>query len=316
MRRRDALLLGAAVLAARPARAEDSLKLAVGQRGNWENAASELGQDAGFFRKHRLVLDILYTDGGGQSQQAVISGSVDIGIGVGTYGVLGAFSKGAPMRIIGNSTTGAHDLYWYARADSPIHTMRDAAGRTVAYSTTASSTNLVVLGLERTLGVKFQPTATGSPAATFTQVMSGQVDVGWSSPPFGLDAVEQGRIRIIARGSDVPDFAGQTVRVMIANAPALVRRADAISRYMQAYRETMDWMYSDPAALDAYGKWVGVSPDLAKRVRDEFYPKANLDPDHISGMDALVADAVTYRYLPSPLTSDQLKTLIQVPPKP
>ena len=138
------------------------------------------------------MLDILYTDGGGQTQQAVISGSVDIGIGVGTYGVLGAFSKGAPVRVIGNSMDGAHDLYWYVRADSPIKTMKDAAGKTVAYSTTGSSTALVVQGLERTLGVKLQGTATGSPPATFTQVMSGQIDVGWSSPPFALDAVDGG----------------------------------------------------------------------------------------------------------------------------
>ena len=57
-----------------------------------------------------------------------------IGIGVGTYGVMGAFSKGAPLRIIGSSMTGAHDLYWYAKADGPIKTIKDAAGKTVAYS--------------------------------------------------------------------------------------------------------------------------------------------------------------------------------------
>jgi NitT/TauT family transport system substrate-binding protein len=318
MKRRDALLLGSAslLLAARPARAEDTLKLAIGQRGNWENSLSELGQNAGFFRKHGLVLELLYTEGGGQTQQAVISGSVDIGIGVGTYGVLGAFAKGAPLRVIGSSMTGAHDLYWYARADSPIHNMRDAAGKTVAYSTNGSSTNLVVLGLQRTLGVQFQPVATGSPPSTFTQVMSGQVDVGWSSPPFGVEAVDQGRTRIVARGSDVPDFAGQSVRVMIVNATALARRADAIARYMRAYRETLDWLYTDPAALDAYGAWAGVSPALAKRVRDEFYPKQNLDPDRIIGLDALTADAVTYKYLQAPLRPDQLKALVQVPPQP
>jgi NitT/TauT family transport system substrate-binding protein len=317
MKRRRILGLSAAALlaAGRPVRAEETLKLAIGQRGNWENSASELGQNAGFFRKRGLVLDILYTEGGGQTQQAVISGSVDIGVGVGTYGVLGAFAKGAPVRIIGNSTDGAHDLYWYVRADSPIHDMRDAAGKTVAFSTQGSSTNLVVLGLERTLGVTFQPVATGSPPATFTQVMSGQIDVGWASPPFGLDAIDQGRTRIVARGSDVPGFAGQSVRVLIANAAMLARRADAVARYMQAYRDTMDWLYSDPAALVAYGAWAGVSPERAKQVRDTFYPKSNLDPDRVIGLDALVTDAIVYKYLNAPLTAEQLKTLIQVPPR-
>jgi NitT/TauT family transport system substrate-binding protein len=313
--RRTVIASGAAAVVAVPhiARAEETLKLAIGQRGNWEESPCELGQSAGIFKKHGLVLDILYTEGGGQTQQAVISGSVDIGCGVGTYGVMGAFAKGAPLRIIGGATTGANDLYWYVRADSPVHTLRDAAGKTVAFSTTGSSTDLVVLGLERVLGVTFQPVATGSPPATFTQVMSGQIDVGWSSPPFGVEAVDQGRIRIVARGGDVPELADQTVRVMIANAGVLARRGEAVARFMNAYRESLTYMYTDPAALDAFGKFAGVTPVLAKRVRDEFYPKANLDPDRITGLDALMQGAIANKFMSAPLTAAQLKTLIQVP---
>ena len=81
---RSFAIVAACLLLAPGAWAQDKLKLAIGQRGNWENSVSELGQDAGFFKKHGLVLELLYTEGGGQTQQAVISGSVDIGIGVGT----------------------------------------------------------------------------------------------------------------------------------------------------------------------------------------------------------------------------------------
>ena len=98
------MLMSASALAA------DTLKLAIGQRGNWENAAPELGQKAGIFKKHGLALELLYTQGAGETLQAVISGSVDIGIGVGTAGTLGAFAKGAPVRAIANSMTGADDL--------------------------------------------------------------------------------------------------------------------------------------------------------------------------------------------------------------
>ncbi len=316
MRRRDALrLIGAAVPAialgsGRAFAADDNFKLAIGQRGNWENSVCDLGQGAGIFKKHGVTLELLYTEGGGQTQQAVISGSADIGIGVGTYGVMGAFAKNAPLRIIGSSMTGANDLYWYAKTDGPIKTIKDAIAKTVAYSTNGSSTNLVVLGLQKTLGIQFKPTATGSPASTFTQVMSGQIDVGWSSPPFAVADVDAGRIRIIARGSDVPEFANQSVRVMIANAASFEKRGEAYGRFLKAYRESLDWLYADPAALEAYGKWAGVTPELAKRVRDEFYPKKNMDPDKVNGMDELMVDAMTYRYLPAPLSPDQMKKLV------
>src|SRR4029078_10535446 len=107
------MLLGASG----PASAEDTVKLAVGQRGNWDTSVSEIGQRAGIFKKHGLVLDLVYTQGAGETQQAVISGSVDLGIAAGVRGVLSAYSKGAPVRVIGAETTGAGDLYWYVKAD-------------------------------------------------------------------------------------------------------------------------------------------------------------------------------------------------------
>ena len=105
------------------ARADDTVKLAVGQRGNWDTSVSEVGQLAGIFKKHGLVLEIVYTSGAGETQQAVISGSVDIGVAAGVMGVFGAFSKGAPVRVIGAETTGANDLYWYVKADSSIKSL-------------------------------------------------------------------------------------------------------------------------------------------------------------------------------------------------
>ena len=291
--------------------AADALKLAIGQRGNWENAAPELGQKAGFFNKHGLTLELLYTQGAGETLQAVISGSVDIGIGVGTAGVLGAYAKGAPVRAIANSTTGADDLFWYVPAASPIKSIKDATGKTIAYSTTGSSTNLAVLAFIREFGVQAKPVATGSPASTFTQTMSGQVDIGWSSPPFGVEALQQGRIRIVVRESDVPAFRNQTVRLMITNTATAEQRRDVIERYLQAYRETLDWMYSDPAALKAYAEWVNIPETLAREVRDQFFPKENLRLDRLSGVDAAMTDAVSLKFLPAPLTKQQQDELFK-----
>ncbi len=115
-----ALVAAGVMLAVGSASAEDTLKLAVGQRGNWDTSVSEVGQRAGIFKKHGLELELVYTQGAGETQQAVISGSVDIGVAAGIMGVLSAYSKGAPVRIIGAETTGAADLYWYVKADSPI----------------------------------------------------------------------------------------------------------------------------------------------------------------------------------------------------
>jgi len=307
-----AIMVASAYLSA--AYAQDTLKIAAGQRGNWDTSISEVGQRAGFFRKHGLVLEILWTQGSGETQQAVLSGSVDIGIAVGIMGALSSFSKGAPVRIIGAETTGASDLFWYVPSNSPIKSLKDTEGKTIAFSTKGSSTDGIVTAFMKQYDLKAKPTATGGPAPTLTQVMSNQIDVGWSAPPFGLQLLDEGKIRIIAIGNDAAVFRGQTVRTVITTQPIIQSKKAALERYMKAYRETVDWMYSDdPAALKTYADFVGIPFAMAKRTRDEFFPKAAVDPDRVVGLDVIVPDAVTLKFTATQLTKDQLAELIQVP---
>ena len=313
-----ALGLGLPLVAAglQPAAAEDHLKVAIGQINNWENQAPTLGQDAGIFKKHGIVLDNVGTQGAGETIQAVISGSADIGAGVGAAGVMRAFSKGAPVRILAPAFTGTGDLYWYVKADSKIKSIKDwTPDTTVAYSTNGSSSNNIVVAFMNELHGKGKPTATGGPAATLTAVMSGQVEVGWAAPPFGLKEVKEGKIRIVARGSDVPSLRGQTVRTLIVNANAWKTKHDAILRFMDAYREAIDWMYSDPKAFKMYADKVHVDEALIKDSIGEFHPKAAVQSDSMADLDGANADAVKLKFLDKPLTKEQLGELIQIPPR-
>lgn len=292
----------------------ETLKIASPQRGSWEGAVPELGQQAGIFKKHGLDLDIFYTAGGGETLQAVVSGSADIGLSAGTLAILGAAGKGAPLRIIGGSSTGSQELFWFVLANSPVKSMREANGKTIAYSTTGSSTNLAVLRFIEEYKLKdAKPVATGSAAATVTQAMSGQVDIGWSVAPFNLKPLREGKIRIVGRASDIPSIRSQTIRVQITNAAALASKKDAITRFMQAYRETIDWMYADPKALDAYVAFSKFPRDDVETTLKDFIPKSSLQTEQVMGLDEAMKDAVKYRYLQKPLTPEQLATLIQIP---
>jgi NitT/TauT family transport system substrate-binding protein len=304
----------AATLTSGAGAAEDRLKIAVGLRGNWDTAVSELGQRAGIFKKHGLNLGLQYTQGAGETLQTLISGVADIGVGVGTGGVMAIYAKGAPVRAVGSAMTGTNDVYWFVRADSPLKSLKDATETTtIAYSSAGSSTNLFVLGLLRVNNIKARPTRTGDATSTFKQVMSGAVDVGYAVPPLGLQALEEGKIRIVARASDIPETRDQTVRLLVVTADKLSKGKEVIDRYVRAYAETIDWMYADPKAIDYYHNFAGVPPNLAKKVMSEFYSKEMLDPYRISGLDALMAEAVKVKMLQAPLTKQQLGELFQVP---
>jgi NitT/TauT family transport system substrate-binding protein len=310
-----ACALALAVMAS-AARADDELKVAIGQINNWENQAPTLGQDAGIFKKHGLVLDNVGTQGAGETIQAVISGSGDLGMGVGIAGALRAFAKGAPVRLLLPAFTGTGDLYWYVKADSPLKSLQDATvQQTVAFSTSGSSSNDIVLGFVNELGLKAKPTATGSPASTLTQVMSGQIDIGWAAPPFGVKELKEGKIRILARGSDVPSLRGQTVRVLIVNADALKSKKDAVMRFTKAYREAVDWLYSDPKAITMYAAKMKLDEKLIKESIAEFHPKSALQTDEVKELDGIQSAAVKLKFLDQPLTKEQLAEFIQIPPR-
>jgi NitT/TauT family transport system substrate-binding protein len=303
-------------LASHPASAEDTLKVAIGQINNWENQAPTLGQDAGIFKKHGLVLENVGTSGAGETMQPIISGSADIGAGVGAAGVMRAFSKGAPVRILAPAFTGTGDLYWYVKADSKLNSLKELTpDNTIAYSTNGSSSNNIVVAFVSELGAKGKPTATGGPAATLTAVMSGQVDVGWAAPPFGLKELKEGKIRIIAHGSDVPSLRGQTVRVLIVNANSLKTKHDAIMRFMAAYRESVDWMYSDPKAVEMYSAKMKLPVAMLKESMAKFQPKEALQTDKMADLDGIIRDAVKLKFLDKPLTKEQLAELLQIPPR-
>jgi NitT/TauT family transport system substrate-binding protein len=306
----------ALALAVGPALAEDQLKLVIGQINNWENQQPTLGQDAGIFKKHGLVLENTGTQGAGETIQAVISGSADLGLGVGLAGAMRAFSKGAPIRVLVPAFTGTGDMYWYVRSDSPIKSLKDATeNNTIAYSTNGSSTNNIVVAFVQELGVKAKPTATGGPPGTLTSVMSGQVDIGWASPPFGLQEQKEGKIRLVARGSDVPSLRSQTVRVVIVNENSLKAKRDAIMRFVAAYRETVDWMYSDPKAQEMYAAKVKRPTELIKTTVENFYPKSTMQSDQMADLEGAVRDAVRLKFLEKPLTKEQLTELLQIPPR-
>jgi NitT/TauT family transport system substrate-binding protein len=310
-------LAAAAIALARltaPAAADDVVKMTIGQRGNWDTAITHLGDKAGIFKKHGLQLEMIYTSGSGETLQPVISGSVDLGLAVGTLGAMAAYSKGAPVRIIGAQATGAAD-YWYAK-NPAIKTLKDTNGHTIAFSTNGSSTNSVVRAFIDEFKLTAKPQATGNPSATLTAVMTDQVDVGWAAPPFGLKEMDEGKIHLVARATDAALVRGQTIRVLVANADALVKRKEVIDRFLKAYRESIDYMYSsNPQVITDYAEFARVSEPLAKRVRDEFFPKTLVNPDQIHGLDTLIPEAVNLKFIPAPLTKEQIAELIQISPR-
>ena len=162
------------LLPARPstsaAQAPDKLKVAISQRGFWDSSFLEFAQKEGMLKEANLDVEFFYTEGGGQTLQVITSGSVDVAMSNGLLGTIGAFSKGAPIRV----DLGADDRRARAVLVREVPTARSAASRmptskTIAFSSPGSSSNLILLSLLKQAGSKAKPTATGGLPGTLTR---------------------------------------------------------------------------------------------------------------------------------------------------
>jgi NitT/TauT family transport system substrate-binding protein len=297
----------ATTLAASAAQAE-TLKLAIPQRGAWDTSLTEIGVRAGFFKEVGLEIEMTYTEGGAANEQAVISGSVDIAMATGFLGIISAYVKGAPVRIISPEATGAPDVFWYAKADSGIKSIKDTHGKSIAFSNPGSSTNLVLLTLLQEAGVSdAKPVPVGAAPNAIPMVMTGQLDVGWGTPPTALKELDDKQVVIIARGNDSPAVANETVRVNAVNLAVLEKRRDAVVRFMQAYRKSIDFAYSDPKGLQFYAEISNTSLPIATRIMKEFASREANQVDEIRGEQRVLDEALTAKRIPKAMKPEDIK---------
>jgi NitT/TauT family transport system substrate-binding protein len=301
MHKTFALLFGLIAATLGSATSAETLKVAVAQRGFWNSTFVDIAEKQGFFKDAGLTIEVFYTEGGASTLTPLIAGSVDVAMSNGILGVIAAYAKGMPVRVISAEATGAAEAFWYAPTQSGIRSLKDTTGKSVAFSSPGSSTNLVLLQLVKAAGASPKLVPTGGAPATYTQVMTGQIDVGWSVPPFALKDIQEKKIAIIARGSDVAEVQAQTIRVNVANANALKEKRDAFVRYVKALSRAIDWAYSSPDAIANYAEIAKVPIEHARMTRDDFFPKESLQLGEVRSLEVTLQQALQFKYITTPL---------------
>jgi NitT/TauT family transport system substrate-binding protein len=318
MKRRAVLTLTAAAVATAamtaPVRADDAFSLAIGQRGSWEPMIAQQGFDQGIFKRAGIDLKLSYTAGGSDTIAAVTGGGADFGFAVGTTAVIAAFAKGAPIKIVSASFTGANDIYFYVRNESPIQKIADTTGKTFAFTRPGSSSFTIAHAAADAAKVQPNFVAGGDLQAILTQVLSGQIDVGLSGAPQFFDLIQQKKIRMIGRGSEAKALDGVTVRVNIAHTSVLRDRHEAAVRFFKAYSDTIGWMYKNlNQSVVNYARYTELPVDIAKGVVP-FYPLRAVALAPVNGFNRSIDEAVDLKFIPAPLTADQQKAIFDILP--
>jgi len=310
MRKTLFLMVAGLAVAAAPALALDKVRLVNSTKVVFETEHPYSAKENGIFKKYGLDVSIIHGSGGAASLQAVITGSQDVVWGNGVLGVLSAFARGAPVRILGNNIRGVGDLYWYVKSDSPIKKFTDLkAGDAFAYSRPGSTTNLATIYIKKALGLKAKLVSVGGPSGSRTQLMSGQVATGWSVFPLNKNLLREKKIRIIGRGTAAEGLNGVTIRVIAANANWLKKNRDVARRLMMALAEGRLRTYTSQEQMKAYAKrWKLNYDDVKDSADDVPLSVATFLP--VARLDVINQIALENHKIKKLLTAAQLKELV------
>lgn len=276
-----------------------------------------IAHEKGFYRENNIDVDAVFTRGGGENVQAVVSGDAQIGLGTGTLAVISAFVKKAPIKIAAAEITGM-DAYWYVQSNTSIRKLDDLAGKKVAYSRPGASSHMAVLGIADQLkarGLKpAEPVSLGGIPEVYTAVRTGQADAGWSVAPFYLDRVEKGELRVVVRGDEIAAMKDITARVHFTNNDFAARSPEAVRGFFRAQQRALDYMFEHKE--DTAKIWIRRAelkfPESAVLKTWDYYTRAAMTLKPIRGMQTIIADGIKNNFLKQSLTQAELNQLVDL----
>jgi NitT/TauT family transport system substrate-binding protein len=276
-----------------------------------------LAQEKGFYRENNIDVDAVFTRGGGENVQAVVSGDAQIGLGTGTLAVISAFVKKAPIKIAAAEITGM-DAFWYVQSSTPMRKMEDLAGKKVAYSRPGASSHMAVLAIADQIKAKglkpAEPVSLGGIPEVYTAVRTGQTDAGWSVAPFQLDLVEKGVLRVVVKGEEITAMREITPRVHFLNNDFAAKNPDAVRGFFRAQQRALDYMFEHKE--DTAKIWIRRAemkyPETAVLKTWDYYNRAAMTLKPIRGLQATIEDGIRNKFLTQRLTQAEINNLIDL----
>ncbi|WP_189335442.1 ABC transporter substrate-binding protein [Actinoplanes ianthinogenes] len=226
-----------------------------------------LGKEKGFFKEQNIDLTLTTAQGGAAIVPAVVGGEYQFGFSNTISLLLGA-SKNLPIKVVsnGNNSTGVDGKDFaglFVKADSPIKSPKDLAGKTVAANTLKNIVETSVRASVRKDG--------GDPAAVkFTELafpdqvpalQKGSVDAIFVVEPFQQAAVAAGARKIASSYVDVaPDL---TVAMYFTSKQLIAANPDLVRRFTDAMKKSLTYADAHPDEVrDVLGTYTKIAPEV------------------------------------------------------
>jgi NitT/TauT family transport system substrate-binding protein len=292
------MLLGAACGSdgggtAEPAAPGQPDKVTVGVIPILDVAPIYLGKDQGFFSSRNIELTLTPAQGGAAIVPAVLSGQYQFGFS-NTISLLLGKSNNVPIKVVcnGNNSTGVDGKDFaglFVKADSPIRSPKDLAGKTVAANTLK---NIV----ETSVKASVKKDGGDAAAVKFVEVpfpeqvpalQAGRVDAIFVVEPFQQAAVAAGARKIAS--SYVDSAPNLTVAMYFTSNQLADRNADLVSRFVEAMKESLAYADSHPDEVrTVLGSYTQISPEVRTALTLPKWP-AEINRESVQALADLAA---------------------------
>ncbi len=247
-------------------------KLAVAKVANdFALSMVDYGKKLGMFQKNGLDVEVSRITQA-KMIQAVIGGSVDIALASGA--TLAFASKGAPLTGVAALSGPPSILVLVVGTHSPIKSLDQLRGRTIAVTNLGSLTDWAVSRIALNQGwppSEIKRVSVGDTAARVATLRTGAADAAVIDIATALNLEERGEARILVNFGDlITKFQNQ---IIYASNKLIRSNPGAVRGFVHAWFATLD--YARTHKVETVGftqQQLGVTSAMATRVYDELMP--------------------------------------------
>ncbi len=258
--------------------AGDAEAIRVGSNRAMGTATPFVAQENGLLEESGLDIQVSEFSDGAALMEAFAAGELDIAI-VGIGPVATWISKGVDMKIVASANGGGHVLM--TRKETGIETVEDLKDHMVAEPGIATVTDAMLrskilkeAGLDPEMDLTLIP---GMKPADMASVLMAtkEVDAMITWEPFAAQAeADYGDdIQVVYDcGKEIKDETGSDnfypVNVVVASQDFIDNQMDQLKSFMEVYKETVDFINTDPEANSVLAKTLQMEESVVKAARD------------------------------------------------
>ena len=311
------IALGLALALAGGAHAADTIKVGKAVQDVWLYTPIDVGIEEGIFAKQGLDVEVSILSGGAKLQQALLSGSIDIGLGGSQAMALSV--KGAPTIAVASLAGPPAGFSILVVPDSPIKSVADLKGKSIGFASNGS----ILDWLQQRLSIQqgwgqhgMKGVAAGGSQASEAALRSHQLDaiISTTETGFSLEARHEARIL-----SNMLPFAPDLItQVIFARKPYLAEHPDQVGRFLKGWFASVAYMVANKEKSSAISaRALNMDTAVVERAYDVELPYLSrdgvFDP---KGIDVLRESFVQLGILDKPASDDEILTTRFLPVKP